>query len=94
MIGAEIPAADLGQNRCMIMPGRTSTIAQMIAALTTVAGPDAAKHITWTSQPEIEKIVNGWRYDFRPEKALRLGLSADTSFEENIRTYIEDDMPD
>lgn len=93
VLGAEIPAADLGLNRCMIMPGRTSTIAEMIAALTRVAGPEPARHITWNPQPEIEKIVSGWRYDFRPEKALRLGLSADASFEDNIRVYLEDDTP-
>ena len=90
---AEIPAADLGQNRAMIMPGRRSTIAEMIAALTAVAGPEPAKLIQWKPQPEIEKIVTGWRYDFRPEKAQRLGLEADASFEDNIRHYIEDDMP-
>jgi len=75
------------------MPGRTSTIAEMIAALTAVAGPEPAKLIRWAPQPEIAKIVTGWRYDFRPDKALGLGLTADASFEDNIRFYIEDDMP-
>ena len=77
IIGAELDAADLGQNRCMIMPGQMLTIQQLIDAMTAVAGPEPAKLIRWESQPEIEKIVKGWRFDLRPEKALRLGLKPD-----------------
>ncbi len=90
--GAELKAEDLGQNRCMMMPGRMWTIGQMIDALTTVAGPEPAKLIRWESQPEIQEIVKGWRFDICPEKAIKLGLSADESFEDNVRYYLEDDQ--
>jgi len=91
--GAELKAEDLGQNRCMMMPGRMWTIGQLIDAMNAVAGPEPAKLIKWEAQPEIQKIVKGWRFDLRPEKALKLGLTADDSFEDNIRYYIEDDRP-
>lgn len=91
--GAEIPAQDLGQNRCMMMPGRMWTIGQMIEAMRNVCGPEPEKLIRWEEQPEILAIVKGWRFDLRPEKALKLGLTADDSFEENIRYYLEDDKP-
>lgn len=91
--GAEIPAADLGMNRCMSMPGQTLSIRQMIDAMTAVAGPEPAKLIRWEKQPEIETIVSGWRFDYNPAKALALGLIADDGFEENVRFYIKDDMP-
>jgi nucleoside-diphosphate-sugar epimerase len=91
--GAELKAQDLGQNRCMMMPGRMWTIGQLIDAMTKVAGPEPAKLIKWEAQPEIQKIVQGWRFDLRPEKSLKLGLTADESFEDNIRYYIEDDRP-
>lgn len=91
--GAEFKAEDLGQNRCMMMPGRMWTIGQLIDAMNAVAGPEPAKLIKWEGQPEIQKIVKGWRFDLRPEKALKLGLTADDSFEDNIRYYIEDDRP-
>lgn len=91
--GAEIEEADLGQNRCMMMPGRMWTIRQLIDAMTAVAGPEPAKLIRWEAQPEIQRIVKGWRFDLRPEKALALGLTADDSFEDNVRYYIEDDRP-
>jgi nucleoside-diphosphate-sugar epimerase len=91
--GAELDAADLGQNRCMTMPGQTLTIGQMIDAMTAVAGPGPARLIRWEAQPEIERIVKGWRFDFNPQKALALGLKPDASFEENVRYYIEEDQP-
>lgn len=91
--GAEVSASDLGQNRCMMMPGRMWTIRQLIDAMTAVAGPAPAKLITWNREPEVERIVKGWRYDLRPEKSVKLGLKADSSFQDNIRYYLEDDLP-
>lgn len=91
--GAELEAADLGQNRCMMMPGRMWSICQLIDAMTAVVGKGPAKLIQWVPQPEVEAIVKGWRFDLRPEKAVKLGLTADNSFEDNIRYYLEDDKP-
>jgi nucleoside-diphosphate-sugar epimerase len=91
--GAEIAEVDLGLNRCMTMPGRVWTIRQMIDAMTAVAGPEPAARIKFENQPEIARIIEGWRFDIRPEKAERLGLSADDSFQDNIRYYLEDDLP-
>ena len=61
--------------------------------MTAVAGPGPAKLIRWESQPEIERIVMGWRWDIRAGKSLELGLEADESFQDNIRYYLEDDLP-
>ena len=91
--GAELEAEALGQSRNMILPGRMWSIRQLIDAMTAVAGPEPAKLIRWESQPEIERIVTGWRFDLRPDKALALGLRPDASFEDNIRYYLEDDKP-
>lgn len=91
--GAELAEASLGLNRCMIMPGRMWTIGQMIDAMSAVAGPGPATLIRWEDQPAVRRIVNGWRFDLRPERALKLGLTADESFEDNIRYYLEDDLP-
>ena len=91
--GAELDAADLGQNRVMQMPGRTWTIRQMIDAMTAVAGPGPAQLIDWTPQPEVQRIVSGWRWDIHADRAEALGLTADASFEDNIRHYLTDDRP-
>ncbi|MFN3661800.1 D-erythronate dehydrogenase [Yoonia sp.] len=90
--GAEIDAEELGENRTMTMPGRTLTIRQMIAAMTSVVGPEPAKLIRFEDDPAIRDIVAGWRFDYDPAKALALGLEADESFEDNVRYYLADDI--
>ena len=91
--GAELAEGDLGMNRTMMMPGRIWSVRQLIDAMTAVAGPEPAKLIRFEAQPDIQAIVKGWRYDQAPEKSLKLGLTADESFEDNIRYYLEDDKP-
>ncbi len=88
---AGIPAADWGQNRNITLSGRTDTVGQMIDAMTRVAGPKAAKLITWNHNPVVEKIVAVWRMHYRTDKALRLGFKADASFEDSVRWFMEDD---
>lgn len=91
--GAELDAARLGDTRCMMMPGRDWTIAEVVAAMTAVAGEGPAALIRWEDDPAIRRIVSTWRWDYRPTRALQLGLEADASFEDNVRYYIEDDLP-
>ncbi|MEO1493807.1 MAG: D-erythronate dehydrogenase [Pseudomonadota bacterium] len=89
---AEIPAADWGQNRCLATPGNTSTIGEMIDAMTRVAGPEAETRITWEKDEWIEGIVRQFTSAVIPEKALRLGFTKDDSFEDSIRYFLEDDI--
>jgi nucleoside-diphosphate-sugar epimerase len=89
---AQIDASLLGPNRCFDLSGRTDTIGQMIDAMTRVAGPDPASRITWNEDPVIERIVRGWRNRIAAEKATRLGFTADRSFEDSVRWFIEDDI--
>jgi nucleoside-diphosphate-sugar epimerase len=91
--GANLDGADIGQNRAMQMPGKVWSIRQVIDAMTAVAGPDPTRLIRWDPQPEIKRIVTGWRWDIHADKAERLGLRADESFEDNVRYYLEDDKP-
>lgn len=91
--GANLDATDLGQNRVMQMPGRTWSIGQMIDAMTEVAGPAPAQLIDWIPQPDVQRIVSGWRWDIHAIKATHLGLTADDSFHDNIRHYLTDDKP-
>jgi nucleoside-diphosphate-sugar epimerase len=91
--GAELNAEDLGMNRCMMMPGRIWSVRDLINAMTAVAGPGPASLIKFEAQPDIQKIVKGWLWDQAPQKSLKLGLTADESFEDNVRYYLEDDKP-
>lgn len=89
---AEIEAAALGQNRAFALPGRTTTIGEMIEAMRKVAGEEPVKRIRFEKDDRIEKIVMGWRAHLNPEKAFALGLKADDSFEDNVRYFLEDDI--
>ena len=92
IIGAEIPAESWGQNRCIMLPGRTHTIGGMVEAMRRVAGDEPVSRIRWEPDPELQKIVLGWRGKFNPVKALKLGFVRDESFEDNIRYFLEDDL--
>jgi nucleoside-diphosphate-sugar epimerase len=89
---AEVDGAAFGTNRNVNMPGRTDTIGAMIDAMTSVYGPEAEARITWNADPVIERIVRGWRTGALPGKAQRLGFVADTSFEDSVRWFLEDDI--
>lgn len=89
---AEVDAAALGRNRCFALPGRTDTIGEMVDAMTRVAGPEPATRITWERDDWIEGIVRQFRAHLNPRKALDLGFTADSGFEDNIRFFLEDDI--
>lgn len=90
--GAEIDGADLGSNRCLVLPGRTHTIGEMVEAMRRIAGDGAVGLIRWEPDPEIQKIVMGWKGRFNPARALQLGFVSDSSFEDNVRFFLEDDV--
>ena len=58
--GHELPAAALGTDRCVNLPGLSGSVAEMVAALGRVAGPEAVRHIRWQPDPAIERIVASW----------------------------------
>lgn len=89
---AELDQSALGQNVNMAMPGNIYTISEVLDAIRDVAGPEPVQRIRFEPQPEVEKIVTGWRYDVNPIKALALGLKTDADFRDNVRYFIEDDM--
>lgn len=89
---AEVPEEDWGQNRCLAIPGQTNTVREMVDAMTRVAGSNAAGRITWKPDPFVQKICAGWRAHINPAKALRLGFRQDSTFEDNIRWFLEDDI--
>ncbi|WP_340109353.1 D-erythronate dehydrogenase [Pikeienuella sp. HZG-20] len=89
---AEPPAEAWGENRCLAIPGITRTVREMVDAMTRVAGPEAAKRITWNPDPFIQKICAGWKAHLKADKALRLGFHQDESFDDNIRWFLEDDV--
>jgi nucleoside-diphosphate-sugar epimerase len=86
---ASVTDAAWGSRTAMNLPALTTTPGQMVAALRRVAGDQVASLVDWTEDPAVMNIVGSWPASFRTPRADRLGLHADTSFDDVIRDYIE-----
>jgi nucleoside-diphosphate-sugar epimerase len=86
----KIDTAPIGQRRTLSMPGLSATIGDELAALERAAGPQALKLIRREHDPLIAKIVAGWPTRFTATRALALGFTAESSFDEIVRAHIED----
>lgn len=80
----------LGNQRVIPLPGLTTTVADMVAALERVAGPDAVKLIRWEPDATIQRIVESWPSRVEAPYARSLGFKADPDFDTLIRAHIED----
>ena len=76
------------------MPGLSCTVEEQIEALRSIAGNEVVKLIEPNPDEKIIEIVKGWPQNFDTKIALHLGFSAESSFEDIIQIYIEDDLPD
>jgi D-erythronate 2-dehydrogenase len=59
------------------LPALTVTVADMVAALEQVAGPEASALIDWVPDPAVASIVTSWPARFRAGRAAQLGLQPD-----------------
>ena len=75
------------------MPGVSCTVAEQIEALRDAAGEDVVRLIRREPDPRIEAIVKNWPRDFAPERATALGFTAEKSFAEIVKVYMDEDMP-
>jgi nucleoside-diphosphate-sugar epimerase len=82
----------VGRRRSLTMPGVSATVAMQIDALRRVAGEEAVSLIRREPDETIARIVAGWSGRFDPRRALAVGFHAETSFDELIRVYIEDEL--
>ena len=79
--------------RALNMPGFSCTVAEQIEALRRVAGQSAVDLIKVAPNETIGRIVDGWPRNFQTDRALKLGFKAESSFDEIIQIYIEEDLP-
>lgn len=88
----ELPSEALGTTRHVNLPGRTFTVAEMVASLEHVAGSGVTARISWEPDPVIQKIVAGWPQRFSTPRAERLDFAADASLDEIVRQHIDDEL--
>lgn len=87
----DLPAGAWGSRRVVNLPGITVTVAGMIAAMSEIAGTQAAKRVSWKPDARIEAIVRTWPVRFQTPRALALGFRADAGIGAVIRDYIAEE---
>jgi nucleoside-diphosphate-sugar epimerase len=89
---ATIETSLLGTERCLTMPGVSVTVAEQIAALRSFAGAETVRLIRREPDESVLEIVAGWPRAFDTTRARALGFRAESTFEEIIGVYVEDEL--
>lgn len=92
ILGCELPASALGDNRTISMPGLTVTVGEMVAALGELGGEAAVARISWQADPVIEAIVASWPGGFEAERAIALGFQGDTSMLDIVQAHLAEKL--
>ncbi len=77
-----------GGRTALTMPALTLTVADMAAALTRVAGPQASALIDWVPDPAVARMFATWPARIRADRAARLGLTPDPDYDSVIRMHL------
>ncbi len=87
----ELPSSAWGASRVVNLPGLTTSVREMVAAMGAIAGPKVAGRVQWKPEALIQAIVRTWPVRFRTPRALAMGFQADADIESVIRDYIRDE---
>jgi nucleoside-diphosphate-sugar epimerase len=77
-----------GGRSAVTLPALTVTVADMVAALERVGGPEASALIDWLPDPLVTRLVLSWPARIRADRAERLGLAPDPDFGTIISRYL------
>jgi D-erythronate 2-dehydrogenase len=82
----------LGARRTLTMPGLSATVADQLAALRRVAGDQGLALVKREPDAAIARIVSTWPQCFAASSAHALGFVAESTFDEIVAVYMEDEM--
>ena len=85
---AEVDATTWGSTTALTLPALSTTPREMAAALDRRAGVGTSDLIDWIPDAGIEAIVGSWPSTFVTERASRLGLTAEASFDAIVDVYL------
>lgn len=89
---AEIDGDLVGPRRNLTMPGVGVTVGEQIEALERVAGSNVVSLIREVPDEAVWSIVKNWPTRFEARRARELGFVAETSFDEIVKVYIEEEL--
>ena len=82
--------AEWGPRTALNLPAVSTTAGEMVAALARVAGPEVAALVDWVPDAHITRLIGSWPAGMNAQRAARLGLRADTSFDDIVRAYVRE----
>lgn len=88
----ELPAAKLGFNRALFLPGITVSVKEMLDALKRAGGQKAVDRVKFVPDAMIRKIVAGWPPRFDAVRARALGFKADDNYDQIVQAFMQDDL--
>jgi D-erythronate 2-dehydrogenase len=89
---ATLDGAAVGPRRTLSMPGLSATVGEQIEALRRAAGDRAVRLIRREPDEAVRRIVDTWAPALDASRAVRLGFTAESSFDEIIRVHLEDEL--
>ena len=89
---AALDSREVGDRRTLSMPGLSATVGEQIDALRRIAGERAVRLIRREPDETVMRMVLTWAPALEADRAVRLGFTADRSFDDIIRAHIEDEL--
>jgi nucleoside-diphosphate-sugar epimerase len=86
----EASREDFGGRTALNLPALSVSVAEMLDALETLAGPEARARVRFEPDAAIARIVGAWPARFESQRAARLGLRPDADFISVLRQYAQD----
>lgn len=88
----ELDRAAFGSAGAVNLPGLTTTVGEMVAAMGRVAGAESMKLVEWKEDPAISTLVRTWPGDFVTTRAETMGFVHDASFDDVVKAYMEEEL--
>jgi D-erythronate 2-dehydrogenase len=89
---ATLEGEKIGHRRNLTMPGLAVTVGQQIEALRRIGGEKVVARIRRAPDAFVQGIVAGWPRNFDASRALALGFTAETTFDEILHVHIDDEL--
>ena len=87
---AEASREAYGGRTALNLPALTVTVGEMLEALASEGGADAAARVRFEPDAAIARIVGGWPSRLTSARAAALGLRADADYASIVRQYLAD----
>jgi nucleoside-diphosphate-sugar epimerase len=88
----ELDSAAFGSAGAVNLPGLTTTVGEMVAAMGRVAGAETMKLVEWKEDPAILRLVRTWPGDFVTTRAEKMGFVHDANFDGVVKAYVEEEL--